>query len=63
MWVCKECAAKTGWTYHIVVSIGPCELCELTRPCDDIRPMGRPALAGSLEQIRQERDERRAKQQ
>ena len=60
MFVCKECAGKTGWTYHLELSRGLCELCERDRVCDDIKPMGRPAKVGSLEAIRKERDERRA---
>ena len=57
MFICKECAEKTGWTYYVNLSLGLCELCDRERVCDDIKPMGRPAVPGSLEQIRKERDE------
>lgn len=60
MFICRECAAKTGWAYRLELSLGQCELCERTFVCDDIKPMGRPAKPGSLDQIRKERDERRA---
>lgn len=62
MFICHDCAAKTGWPYRIVVSWGPCELCDRVKRCDDIRPRTE-AVAGSLEQIRKERDERRATKQ
>jgi hypothetical protein len=58
MFVCKECAERTGWTYHLEWSKGLCELCERERVCDDIkRPP--PAKAGSLQAIRAEKIERR----
>lgn len=59
MFVCEECADKTGWLYWLDLSVGPCELCGRVRECDDIKPRNE-AKPGSLEQIRKERDERRA---
>ena len=58
MWVCKDCADKTGWAYHLEVSYGLCELCERQKPCDDIHPRTE-AKRGSLEGIYAERNARR----
>lgn len=58
MFVCKECADKTGWTYHLELSHGLCELCDRQRVCDDIHPHN-PAKPGSLDAISKERDKRR----
>lgn len=60
MFVCKECAEKTGWMYYINWAYGLCELCDRQCMCDDIKPMGQPAKQGSLDAIRKERDARRA---
>lgn len=59
MFVCEPCAKKTGWPYYLAVSFGPCELCGRDNNCDNVKPR-RPANPGSLDQIRKERDERRA---
>lgn len=59
MFVCKSCAEKTGWQWLLPLSYGQCELCDQVALCDDIKRPG-PATTGSLDQIRKERDERRA---
>jgi hypothetical protein len=59
MFICPDCAKKTGWTWRVCVSCGLCELCDRDRPCDDVHPMGRPAKPGSLQEIKEERDRRR----
>lgn len=36
MFYCEECARKHDWPESIMKSLGPCEMCERVRPCNNV---------------------------
>lgn len=36
MFYCTQCAKEAGWPEKVFKSLGPCEICGHTRPCNDV---------------------------